>query len=137
MFIRSILSATSCTIIAVITSSFAQLAHADITKCRELDGSIIYSNTSCGSAIVLRVIAEDTGHPSIPSAPVVRSVHISTNSAPATARNQVHESIWAHRDIAVAKKSVDTFTIKSAREALAFGDRAIASLHQQTVALNR
>lgn len=142
MFTRSLIDGTLCIIVAAIAASFASLAYAEIAKCREHDGSIIYSDMPCANATLVGVIAE---HRTRRSAPVVHSTKamtnvmtdVITNAAHLPDRNRVRESAWTHRDIPTAKKSIDALTIRDARKALDASDRAIASLRQQTLALNR
>ena len=116
-------------IAAVLSTIIAPLAHAQIAKCVDVDGSIVYSNTSCGNAVAIGIIDDkqsETPRPArVEVAPTASSDH-----------GQLRETPWTHRTIPTAKKVLDKSTIRDAREALAASDRAMAFLRQQTLAAN-
>ena len=135
-FNKTILATFAAT---VLSFAIVPLAHADISKCKDADGIIVYSDVSCGNAQQIDVIAET------PS----QSLSASTSSVQKTSsRNKqyvilsadngpVRESSWAHRDVPASKKSLDQLTIRDARETLNASDSAIAFLRRQAIASNR
>lgn len=135
-FNKTIFAAFAATVLSI---AIVPSAHADISKCKDADGTIIYSDVSCGNAVQIDVIAET------PS----QSLSDSTSSAQKTSsRNkqyvilsadygQVRESSWAHRDLPASKKSLDQLTIRDARATLTASDGAIAFLRRQAIASNR
>lgn len=137
MFTRTITLSKSGIVAAIISLSIASLAHAaDITKCRDADGLIVYSNTpsasnsSCSDAVAVGAVADEAVESVSPSA------QVQTNSISANDRGQIRETAWTHRNIPASKKALDKSTIRDARQALIESDRAMASLRQQTLAAN-
>ena len=127
MFTRTLQFSASGIAAAILSLS---MAHAEITKCMDSDGLIVYSNTSCGNAVALAVITNNAAL----SAPPVEQLKKDTISF--GDRGQIRETAWTHRDVPASKKALDKSTIRDARHALTQSDRAIAAMRHQTLAAN-
>ena len=133
-FTKTALSAFAATVLSI---SIAPLAYADISKCKDIDGRIVYSDVSCGDAVLIEHIADvptesDAAGVGRMSSTRVRSIDIASSD-----RGQIRESGWAHHDVTPAKKSLDKLTIHDARQALVASDSAMAFLRKQAIASNR
>ena len=121
-----------CVLISISIVPMAP-AQAQILKCVELDGSIIYSDVACN-------------HATSPMSDRLADVSNPVASANSNSRNSIstytkveplRETEWAHRPVPANKKSLDQLTIREARSTLSASDQAIAFLRQQTLASNR
>jgi hypothetical protein len=130
MFTRTLQLSSSAIVAAILSLSIASLAHAEIVKCVDSDGLIVYSNTSCGDAVTLGVITDNAALSASPSA------QLKKNTISSGDRGQIRETAWTHRDVPVSKKALDKSTIRDARHALTESDRAITALRHPTLASN-
>lgn len=113
-----------------------------IMKCRDLDGSIIYSDVACGNAEPMRDRSVDESDAISPTATgsknTIPANKILTNTMPKnTNLVPLRQTEWANRSLPATKKSLDQLTIRDARFTLTASDQATASLRQQTLASNR
>lgn len=129
MFTHTIHLSKAHIVVALLSLSLAQLGHAQITKCVDANGTIVYSDTSCGDATAIGVVNTDAAV-SVSSAPIKKDV-VLTND-----RGQIRETPWTYRSQFASKKTLDKLTIRDARAALTESDRAIAALRHQTIAAN-
>lgn len=133
MFTRTITLSKSGIAAAILALSITSPAHADITKCLNADGAIVYSNTAdatCSDTVALGVVPDEA------TVSVTPSGRFKKDAISASDGGQIRETAWAHFTPLALKKSLDKATIHDARQALTDNDRAMASLRQQTLAAN-
>lgn len=106
----------------------APVAHAEIMKCQDTEGRVVYSDVACVDGTPMRSALADTA-----------SQKKSTKNGLASEidRGQMRDSAWANHAVPATKKSLDKLTLRDAHHVLKSSDSALAFLRQQTLASNR
>lgn len=120
-----------CVLLSISIAPMAQ-AQGQIMKCKDIDGTIVYSDVACDNG---ELMGEKSNDESDSTPPVMTH---SKNTMPASKSvAPLRETDWARRPLTANKKSLDQLTIRDARSTLTASDQAIESLRQQTLASNR
>jgi hypothetical protein len=121
----------ACGLFLVLTGTVLPSAHAEITKCKDADGQITYSDSSCGDATVIArfsEVASTSADVELPSKVIMQ---------PSIERRVTHESAWARPIALPAHKSTDLATLAEARQTLRAMDRALAAMRSHTMVSSR
>lgn len=111
-----------------LSLSLMPLAHAEVSKCQDSEGRIVYSDVACVDAMPMRRAVNDN----VPKAQSPKN-----SLAVESDRGQIRETAWTNRVVPASKKSLDKLTIRDALYTLKTSDSAVAYLRQQTLASNR